>query len=175
MRVDQARPEKDETWLDVAKVIAKQSTCHRLAVGAVLVDVRGYVMSTGWNGRASGEQNCNAEVLRPMTDEERARSPRGWAPPPDARLPSYPHRCVNSDAPIGQPNGCESIHAEQNALMQCKDIWSVGACYVTHSPCLPCVKMLLNTSCKRVVFNVDYPSGGARELWERAGRLWVMR
>jgi len=173
-RTIQDRPEKDETWLNVAREISRRSTCYRLAVGAVLIDVRGYVMSTGYNGRATGEENCNEPSLRPISEAER-RQVRGWTSPPDAKKTVYLHRCANSDAEIGKPNGCESIHAEQNALMQCRDVWSIGTCYVTHSPCLPCVKMLMNTSCRRVVFGAEYPSGGARELWERSGRLWVPR
>jgi len=35
-----------------------------------------------------------------------------------------------------------------------------------------CCKLLLNTSCERIVFVEEYPHSAARELWEGAGRLW---
>lgn len=155
------RPSKENGWSEVALVISRWSTCHRLPVGCVLVDEAGLILSTGYNGRAAGLPHCNESGI-------------------DADVMSnwelkFPHRCKNSDAPIGKPNGCESIHAEQNALMQCSDVRRIKVCYVTHSPCLSCVKMLLNTGCRRIVFTTDYPSGGARELWEGAGRGWIHR
>lgn len=145
------RPTKEQGWSEVALIISRWSTCHRLPVGCVLVDEAGLILSTGYNGRAAGLAHCHGD--------EHAMNVR----------------CKNSDAPIGKTNGCESIHAEQNALMQCADVRRISICYVTHSPCLSCVKMLLNTGCRRIVFTYDYPSGGARELWESAGRGWIQR
>lgn len=141
------RPSKEQLFCEMATLTSRRSTCHRLAVGCVLVNKRGHVLSTGYNGRAAGLPHCANEV---------EVSP-----------------CANSDAPLGKPNGCESIHAEQNALLQCVDVHEIDVCYVTHSPCLVCVKLLMNTSCKRIVFTNEYPQAGARELWESMGRGWI--
>lgn len=53
---------------------------------------------------------------------------------------------------------CRATHAEQNALLQCKDVDDVHTCYVTTSPCVTCVKMLMNTSCEKIVFLEEYNS-----------------
>lgn len=184
-RTIQDRPSKDEWFKEMALLVSRRSTCHRLAVGCVLVNSRGHVLSTGYNGVAAGLMNCNQSELRLLSDIEREANKAppglvappggsvGWVAPPGAKTAYYPHRCANSDAPLGQPNGCESIHAEQNALLQCRDVYAIEVAYVTHSPCLTCVKLLLNTGCRRIVWSVDYPSGGAEELWTRAGREWI--
>lgn len=46
-----------EYFLQIAKVVASRSTCPRASVGAVIVrDNR--ILSTGYNGAASGEPHC---------------------------------------------------------------------------------------------------------------------
>jgi dCMP deaminase len=151
------RPSKDDMHLGIAAVVASRSTCHRLKVGCVLASARGHVLSTGYNGRAAGLPNCS-EIRVEVRDGTRE---------------FVNNHCRNSDAPSGEPNGCEAIHAEQNALLQCRDVYAVETCYCTHSPCLVCVKLLLNTSCRRVVFVEEFPHPDARRLWTEAGREWL--
>lgn len=43
--------------MEVARTMAKRSTCHRLNVGAVLV-VDNNIVSVGYNGAHSGEEHC---------------------------------------------------------------------------------------------------------------------
>lgn len=152
------RPTRDQYFIEMALLVSMRSTCHRRAVGCVLVDARGHVLSTGYNGRAAGLPNCNE------------RSPDALAV--DETPAAYPHRCPNSDAPPGEPNGCESIHAEQNALLQCRDVYAVETAYTTIAPCLTCVKLLLNTSCKRIVYEAEYAYPDAVRQWKVAGRVW---
>lgn len=52
------RPTFDQTWLDVAAVIARRATCPKLQVGAVIVDARNQVVATGYNGAARGTSHC---------------------------------------------------------------------------------------------------------------------
>lgn len=130
--------------LRVAVETSTGSTCARRAVGCVLIDVRGKVLATGYNGPASGLPHCNEG-----------------------------HPCPGAFAPSGTNlDMCEAIHAEQNALLQCSDVHQIDTCYCTASPCITCVKLLLNTSCRRIVFMEAYPHGEARLLWERTGRTW---
>jgi dCMP deaminase len=69
-------------------------------------------------------------------------------------------------------DACEAIHAEQNALLQCRDVHLIKTCYLTLSPCITCVKLLLNTSCERIVFIEEYVDARPKDLWEAAGRTW---
>lgn len=79
--------------------------------------------------------------------------------------------CPGSCAPAGS-DLCVAVHAEQNALLVCRDPEQIVTCYTTHAPCLRCTKMLLNTACKRIVyFNVAFEAP-AKALWVSAGRRW---
>lgn len=141
------RPSKDVWLLGMAQLVAQRSTCARRAVGCVLVDARGHVLATGYNGRPREFPHCNED------------SP-----------------CAGVDAPSGTDlDRCEAVHAEQNALLQCPDVEQIETCYVTVSPCVTCVKLLLNTSCRRIVSAAPYAHDAAStELWVRGGRVWII-
>jgi dCMP deaminase len=139
-----SRPSKTEWFLDMAELVARRSTCARRSVGCVLVNERGHVLATGYNGVAAGLPHCNEG-----------------------------HPCPGATAPSGTAlDSCEAVHAEQNALLQCRDVFSIFTAYVTVSPCTTCVKLLLSTSTRHLVFRERYPHPAALELWTRAGRTW---
>jgi dCMP deaminase len=119
----------------------------------VLLNARGHVLATGYNGVAAGLPHCNQhDPYHPI---------------------GFPHACSGANSPSGTNlDGCQAIHAEQNAMLQCKDVYSIHTCYVTASPCMTCVKLLLNTSCERIVYVEEYPHSAARDLWTGAGRSW---
>jgi dCMP deaminase len=52
------RPSWDDTFLEVAAVIAKRGTCSRLQVGAVLT-IGNRIIATGYNGAPAGLRHCN--------------------------------------------------------------------------------------------------------------------
>lgn len=138
------RPSLDKTMLDIATILSKRGTCARRKVGCVLVDSLGRILSTGYNGVARSLPHC--------TDVA----------------------CKGADKAAGSSTSlylCEAIHAEQNALLQCRDTQSVHACYITCSPCIQCTKLLLQTSCKRICFLEESShSEEAKTLWYRSGR-----
>lgn len=136
MRGD-TRVSRDETFLRIAEVLAERSTCKRRAVGCVLTDEYGIIMATGYNGTPRGYEHC---IRRP---------------------------CEGAMLLSGSGlDLCMATHAEQNALVQCPDVSRIHTCYCTASPCIGCVKMLLNTGCRRVVFREQYPHPDARKLWD---------
>lgn len=137
------RPSYDRYFITIAGVVATRSTCARRAVGAVLVDARQRILATGYNGVGRGQPHCT----------------------------ETPCPGVQFDA--GQGLGvCEAIHAEQNALLQCRDPDRIYALYCTTAPCKHCTKMLLNTGCDYIFFLEDYPESGER-LWRDANKAWV--
>lgn len=139
------RPTKDQWAMDMAIVTSARATCHRRRVGCVLLDAVGRVLATGYNGSAAGQPHCTEE-------------------------PGY---CPGRDAPSGTNlEGCYAIHAEQNALLQCRDVDAIEVCYTTTMPCVTCVKLLLNTGCRRIVFREEYVRPEGRALWVAAGRAW---
>lgn len=161
------RPTKDQWGLQLALVTAQRATCCRRSVGCVLVNARGHVLATGYNGVAAGVPHCNEMVEIGSDFKVVSRNP--LVEMPQRMVPSYPNACAGAIATPGTAlELCEAIHAEQNALLQCRDPWSIHTAYVTASPCVTCVKLLLNTSCERIVFAERYAHDGpAQELWRR--------
>ena len=144
------RVHKHLWFLKLAAVVAEQATCARRSVGCVLTNNLGHILATGYNGRPNGFEHCNEG-----------------------------HECSGACLPSGQGlDLCEAVHAEQNALLQCRDVGQIETCYVTCSPCLTCVKLLLNTGCRRIIFSERYAHDEtAQELWMRnvtgQQRAWV--
>ena len=137
-----SRISKEEHFSDMATLTSKRASCARRQVGAVLVDELGHVLSTGYNGPASGRPHC--------TD----------TPCPGAGCASG----TGLDL-------CEAIHAEQNALLQCANVYRIHTAYVTTAPCIHCIKLLMNTSCQRIIFRESYPHMDASiSLWKSVGR-----
>ncbi len=149
--------------MGLAELTARRGTCLRRQVGCVLLNERGHVLSTGYNGVAAGVPHCN---------EQAGGHETGWDKVV-AGPPVYPHACPGAQAASGTNlDGCHALHAEQNALLQCRDVWTIHTAYVTASPCMTCTKLLLNTSCQVIIFKEAYPHNQAEGLWVAAGRTW---
>lgn len=135
----------NEWGLRLAEVVAQRGTCARRQVGCVIMDKRNQVMATGYNGPASGMFHCTE------------------------------HPCKGANLPPGTGLSlCEAVHAEANALMRCRDVWEAHYCFVTHSPCLDCVKLLLNSGVQQVVYRTPYAHDReARERWAVSRRGWT--
>ncbi len=140
-----SRPSRDQTMMTMARTIAYRSTCARRRVGCLLTDPHGRILAAGHNGSPMGHGHC-------------IDSP-----------------CPGAQAPSGTAlEACEAVHAEQNALLFCHDPMRIDTCYCTASPCSICVKLLMNTSCRRIVFEEEYPHPIAHDLWTGTGeRKWV--
>lgn len=138
------RKSKHHYFIDMASLSSSRATCSRRMVGCVLVNSRGHILSTGYNGPPSGMPHC--------TDKP----------------------CGGAGFKSGEGlDACEAVHAEQNALLQCPDVQAIEIAYVTTAPCITCTKLLLNTSCETIIFKEDYPhADAAKALWEASGRRW---
>jgi dCMP deaminase len=107
---------------------------------------RHHIIGTGYNGVAAGLVHC---IEKP---------------------------CSGAMLPSGEGlDKCEAIHAEANAIMQCKDVFDIHTAFCTTAPCVHCVKLLMNTGCKRIIFFEDYPMAEeSKKLWQSTrGRDWL--
>lgn len=130
------RKSRDQVFLEMTEVLSQRSTCIRRQVGCILTNEDGHVLATGYNGPPSGWPHCIDDPC-PGADSESGT---------DLEL-------------------CEAIHAEQNALLQCVFTEEIYTAYCNFSPCVHCVKLLLNTACQRIVFREEYTHPEAKELW----------
>jgi len=128
--------------MDIAMIVSQRGECARRKVGAVIIDKEGRILATGFNGKAPGEAPCT------------------YSPCPGALYPSG----TGLDK-------CQASHSEASALVQLASPQSSDTIYVTTAPCISCVKMLLLTSIKRIVYMEPYPNNG-KELWVANKREW---
>lgn len=150
----------------MAELVATRATCKRRAVGCVLVDENNHVLSTGYNGVAKGLPHCNeVTTVLPVS------KPEHWQ---RDKVLLYGHACPGADSPSGiDLHLCQAIHAEQNALVQCRDVSKVRTVYCTASPCVSCMRLILGTGAKHIVFRKEYPHVESRQLAERAHISWA--
>lgn len=148
------RPTIESTMLSIALTLSKRATCAKMQVGCVIVDKNNRIIGTGYNGTPRGMTHC-----RPTLEN--------W------RHGDAFQMCAGHKAPSGA-DLCEAVHAEQNALLQCRNPDDAETIYVTTSPCQRCTKQLLNTGVKRIVFlKATEGQPQASELWRKAGRHWL--
>ncbi len=142
--VQMSRPSWEEYFMDIARLVARRSTCLRRQVGAVLVKDKN-ILATGYNGTPSGITHCaETGCLR-----EQLKVPSGER-----------HEL------------CRGLHAEQNAIIQAARHGvniSGATLYCTNSPCIICTKMLINAGIRRVVYLDGYPDTLSMDMLGEAG------
>lgn len=69
-------------------------------------------------------------------------------------------------------NRCPSAHAEQNALLQCRVPEQIHTIYTTLSPCISCIRIIMNTPCKKIVFLHEHRHSYAKNMWIHKGGEW---
>ena len=126
------RPTWDQYFMTITREVAERSTCLRAKVGAVIVRDKN-ILATGYNGSPAGLPHCldvGCLIYRSTT--------------PSGEVEENCFRC---------------IHAEINAIAQAaKNGASIrdGDIYITHTPCIHCFKVLINTGIKRIFYEKPY-------------------
>lgn len=124
------RPSWDEHFLGIAEKVAEMGTCGRKKVGAVLVNSKNEIISTGFNGSPRGLDHCTNKDIHIC---------RGG--------------CLNGE------NRCvRAVHAELNAILVAKDDLTDATMYCTDEPCENCTKYIVQKGIRKVVFKNEYPN-----------------
>jgi dCMP deaminase len=130
------RPDWDNYFVEIAKVISSRSTCLRRKYGAVIVKDN-VIISTGYNGAPRGIENC--------IDLKKCKRKELNIPPGE------------------RYELCEAVHAEQNAIIngspeRMKDavIYIAGfeenKSIANGAPCKLCSRMIRNAQIKKIVY-----------------------
>ncbi|MBL7069639.1 MAG: cytidine/deoxycytidylate deaminase family protein [Candidatus Omnitrophica bacterium] len=138
------RPNWDEYFFKITKLVSERSTCLRRRVGAILVKDK-KILASGYNGAPVGIAHCD----RTGCIRLKLNVPSGWR-----------HEL------------CRGLHAEQNALLQAAlhGVSAKGATlYATIQPCIICAKMIINAGVKEVVIEDGYPDKMSRGFLKEAG------
>ena len=150
-----ARIDKNNYYLDIAKVVASRSTCMRRCYGAIIVQ-NDEIIATGYNGAPRGRQNCT-DMCR-CTREE-------------LKIPSGERYEL-----------CRSVHAEANVIISASRKDMIGATlYLVGrdaktgeilsdaTPCSMCRRMLINAGISNVVARV-----GDGDFTNTVVRDWII-
>ena len=130
--------------MTITRQVADRSTCLRAKVGAVIVRDRS-ILATGYNGSPAGLPHCTEAGC--LIYESRT---------PDGEL---------------EQNCYRTIHAEINAITQAARNGSAirdADIYVTHTPCIHCLKVLINTGIRTVHYDRPYKLATVGELLKHA-------
>lgn len=135
---------KNKLFINMAKLVAQQSTCARLKVGAVLVK-ESRVVSIGFNGVPSGKEHCE-DYFQKVYEKDFA-----------SKYSSVEEYFKSQDFynAHGLFSNDNELHAEQNALLFAAKSGIAtenSDLYITLSPCVHCAKVIIASGIKRVYF-----------------------
>ncbi|MFV1977549.1 MAG: cytidine/deoxycytidylate deaminase family protein [Candidatus Scalindua sp.] len=130
------RPDWDDYFIEIAKVVSSRSTCLRRKYGAVIVNDR-VIISTGYNGSPRGMENC--------IDTQ---------------------KCTRQElnVPSGERYElCEAVHAEQNSIINAPPERMKGATiyiagfeedknFADGKPCKLCNRIIRNAQITEVIY-----------------------
>ena len=139
------RPSWHQYFLTITRNVAERSTCTRAKVGAVIVRDKN-ILATGYNGAPAGMPHCL-----------------------DVGCLIYASRTPSGE---NEENCFRTIHAEINAIAQAaKNGHAIrdADIYITHTPCIHCFKVLVNTGIKRIVYERPYKLQTLDELMRYSG------
>ncbi len=126
------RPSWNQYFITITRQVAERSTCTRAKVGALIVRDKN-ILATGYNGAPAGMPHCT-----------------------EAGCLIYESRTPNGEL---EENCFRTIHAEINAIAQAAKNGSAikeASIYITHTPCIHCCKVLVNTGIRQIYYESPY-------------------
>ena len=144
-----------KAFMDTAYRFADLSPARRLHVGAIIVkDDRiisiGYNgMPVGWDNECEHKEYMNAAKAGFLTDEQKGEQFPYEEYVEDVQAMRR-YRLVTKD---------EVLHAESNAIAKLAKSNESGlgsTLFVTHSPCIHCAKLILQSGIRNVFYSEDY-------------------
>lgn len=157
----------DQMYMDIAERVSQMSYGRRAKVGAIVVK-DGRIISMGWNGTPSGDDNnCEDEKVETMYVDPHPKSKddvlnayyqedvddllnEGW------KILDFETGLLERRSLITKPS---VLHAELNAIakLAASHESAEGATvYVTLSPCVECAKIMKQAKVARVVYRDKY-------------------
>ncbi len=134
------RPNWNEYFMAIAKIVSTRSTCNSRPTGAVIVRDK-QILSTGYNGSMPGAPHCTDENF-------------------DDGKPFCFRRSI--EAPEDDKyNYCRASHAEANAVARAARLGislDGATCFVTLAPCYVCLKLLAGAGIRHIYYELGYES-----------------
>lgn len=153
------KPKFIPMYMEMAEIVAKQSSAKRLQVGAIIVK-EDRIISIGYNGMPAGWTNeCEKKVY---ADETNFQSNDWTFTEEDSGL-LLKYNMVTKD---------EVIHAEANAIAKLARSTEAGegsTMFLTHAPCIHCAKQVYTAGIKKVFYRNTYRDTSGLDFLEKCG------
>ena len=154
------KPKFITMYMEIAGIIAKQSSAKRLQVGAIVVkDDR--IISIGYNGMPAGWTNECEEKEWIIGNIPQKYKDDQWI-----------FKEEDSGAIYRMRSKPEVIHAEANAIAKLargSESGEGSTMFLTHAPCLDCAKQMYTAGINKVYFREQYRDTLGIDFLEQCG------
>lgn len=136
------KPKFIPMYMEMAEIVAKQSSAKRLQVGAIIVK-EDRIISIGYNGMPAGWTNVCEEVIEQHEDGGQITRTKD-----------------------------EVIHAEANAIAKLARSTEAGdgsTMFLTHAPCIHCAKQVFTAGIKKVYYRNTYRDATGLDFLNKCG------
>lgn len=153
------KPKFIPMYMEMAEIVAKQSSAKRLQVGAIIVK-EDRIISIGYNGMPAGWTNeCEKKVYADETNFDS----NDWTFTEEDSGLLLKYNTVTKD---------EVIHAESNAIAKLARSTEAGegsTMFLTHAPCIHCAKQVYTAGIKKVFYRNTYRDTTGLNFLEKCG------
>lgn len=153
------KPKFIPMYMEMAEIVAKQSSAKRLQVGAIIVK-EDRIISIGYNGMPAGWTNeCEKKVYADETNFEST----DWTFTEEDSGLLLKYNMVTKD---------EVIHAEANAIAKLARGTEAGegsTMFLTHAPCIHCAKQVYTAGIRKVFYRNTYRDTSGLDFLEKCG------
>ncbi|HML69183.1 MAG TPA: deaminase [Clostridia bacterium] len=169
-----SKPTIQETVMAMAYAVGRRSKCIKRRVGAVIVDGKMRVLSTGFNAAPVGLKDCEQQIGNCYRATKKKK------------LHGEIHRRILMDFPSCETKVaddiiskfkilelCRALHAEENAILSLvghsfgTDL-TEATLYTTTYPCNLCANKIVQVGIKHVIYFEPYPVKEAKKIFEEA-------
>ncbi len=162
------RPSPMETYMCMAYASSLRSSCLKRKVGAVIVDSRGNVFSSGYNEVPATHKSCLSEYGKcyrdGLKDDFRENLNNVLTKEKDK---STVFNLFKDNFKI--LDYCRALHAEENAILNvarvgASSVLSESTLYTSTYPCNLCANKIAQVGIKNVVYFEPYPMEEAKKI-----------
>jgi len=142
----------DDYFLELCEAVSQRATCNRGKASCIIVKDK-QILATGYVGSPSGLPHCDevGHLMRKSADETGKMT----------------EHCVRT------------MHAEQNALIQCAKtgVSCEGATmYCKMFPCRICAMMIITANITKVISQKDYRrSNESKDMFQKVGIIFEIK
>ena len=160
-------PSEEETYMSMAYALSFRSSCLKRKVGAVVVDDKGNLFSSGYNEVPRMERSCQKSYNKCYRDYLKSQTNAAI----DEIIPEAEKR-TELKSKIGKFKNldyCRALHAEENAILNVARIGTSSALkeatlYTTTYPCNLCANKIVEVGIKNLIYMELYPMAEAKKI-----------